>query len=342
MPLFSDCAVHVVVDNEALKEYCTQTKGSSVTTWIESVSAKEFEISFKALNFRSSLQLKIHADGLHLKNWAYTLERDMGKKLVWDGIYVGENTYKPFAFGDVTQTDSDSAVVVHEDFGTICVEIRQVTYIENQTRGFKEPKMLPDAIHENNKKAGSHRIRLGEARKRITSAKILTAKPFDPLNANAIATFKFIYRPRGILQALGIIPCNDSNSKNDSAPPPPNEPSDSDAHTPKEFSNSGNLSKTNDVKVKRENVDTQLKTEGSSRARESTLRKLREEQAEIDHELAELEAIRRLKKREYSLHEQKRQAEIKLQVKRLEGVHVTKKVKHEHQAVGLVIDLTDD
>ncbi|THH09514.1 hypothetical protein EW145_g1957 [Phellinidium pouzarii] len=206
MPRFSNCDIGIQIeDSGVLVEYGTHIVGSTVTSWIASESGKEFAILFCAEHFPSSLQLVIFIDGVELVNRGYD-QRKMGKEIVCSGVSIDANTVKPFIFADIVFSDEASTFGATQlgDVGTIRVEILQVVFTESRDPTYYVPGMGNDPTQKRSRINGARGICLGE--QKALRTKKMNSMPFDPSNPDPIVVFNYIYRPRAMLLAQGIIP----------------------------------------------------------------------------------------------------------------------------------------
>ncbi|KAH8113107.1 hypothetical protein DFH11DRAFT_1603068 [Phellopilus nigrolimitatus] len=270
MPRFSNCDIGIKIEDNVLEEYGTQIIGSTVTSWIASESGKEFEIFFRAEHYPSSLQLIIFVDGMELVNRGYD-QRKMGKEITCYGISVDASTVKPFVFSDIIFSSEESAFGSAEtgEVGTIRIEVLQVIFTESRDPTYYVPGLSNDPYLKRSRISGARGICLGE--QKAFRTKKMTSIPFDPDNPAPVAIFNYIYRPRSMLLAQGIIPTYVPKIE-DPLPIPAAMPRD----------------------------------EGKG----DIIRRLREQQEQVQRELRELEDLRRLRER---------QAEIQRELSELEG-----------------------
>ncbi|KAI5121729.1 hypothetical protein M0805_009022 [Coniferiporia weirii] len=271
----------------------------------------EFEIVFRAEHYPSSLQLIIFVDGIELVNRGYderrmgreiicngvSIDARTVKPFVFsDIIFSGKSSMfclhrarvnvasaPKFIIYDIMrlisaskknsekQTDEDAAFdpARSRKFGAIRVEILQVVFSESRDPTYRVPGMSNDPAQRRSRINGARGVCLGE--QKAFRTKKMTSMPFDPLNPGPVAIFNYIYRPRAMLLAQGIIP----------------------TYVPKfveEFSNASPVAS---------------RDEGRGEA----IRRLKEQQERVQRELRELEDLRRLRERQAEIERELEQLE---------------------------------
>ncbi|KAF9646401.1 hypothetical protein BDM02DRAFT_3188875 [Thelephora ganbajun] len=210
-------------DGIPLEEYAVEVKDNIISCYVCSEEGKKFVLHFdddgshyleQTIPFgHYGRSIKVKMDGQQVEN----LWGDSMKKLRSVGVYVGD-IVRPYIFAPITTTDDDDVAARddpnNEHIGTIEVEIRRSTKTGPgiTTVNGTAPSTRP--IHERSKKAGSHRIVLGEGTYSPQNVVMVSYIDHTPW-----LTFRFLYRKRDILQAQGIIPLSSSPS-----PPPDNLP----------------------------------------------------------------------------------------------------------------------
>ncbi|KAI0812320.1 hypothetical protein BC629DRAFT_931596 [Irpex lacteus] len=190
----------VVCDDKVLTEY--HEKGDEQRykgCWIISETGKNFIVRMQSNPHEFDVCCNLWIDGNHLR------------KVVVQGSTVGEmngarinsSTIRPFQFASIVLTDDDRALQESgsnlRDLGTICLKFYRIEDVQDI-----DLYRLPTCDIERAKKAGGHRVILGDA----IAATPFRAKAFtfiDP-ETSPYYTFTWRYRSKNMLQAQGIVP----------------------------------------------------------------------------------------------------------------------------------------
>ncbi|KAH8091039.1 hypothetical protein BXZ70DRAFT_954045 [Cristinia sonorae] len=203
MPQFREFGAWILVDGKELEEYDVKTDDSTITCFVPSIVGQTFTIKVKN-KYGEKVSFQIMVDGTRVKGLLCCSEREE----VIHGIDVTATSYRPLAFGSLNLTDDDDARdgSQWQDLGSIEVRVRR--FIQGSQRDSRvknrEQNITNVAIHERSKKAGTHRVTLGEKKKRPV-IKLSCVDHIDTLE-NPYVKIRFLYRPKDILQAQGIIP----------------------------------------------------------------------------------------------------------------------------------------
>jgi len=213
----------VELGGKSLEEHAVEVKDNVISCYICSEEGKEFILHFDddgshfhpltspASRYGRALTIKM--DGLSVdQSWG-----DFMAKQTSSGVHA-DNTIRPYVFAPIDTTDDDD-VAAREDpniehLGTIQVELKRAIGVGPGTFGFGYQGPVPSTgpIHERSKKAGSHRVALGQAIYKERSTVRVHYLDHTPW-----LIFRFLYRKRDLLKAQGILPQSPS-------PPPANLP----------------------------------------------------------------------------------------------------------------------
>jgi len=206
-----------------LEEYAIEVEDNVISCYVCSEEGKQFTLQFDDDGSHYSgpaapfdlygRVVDIKMDGSRMDN----LWGDFRKKITSQGMYAGD-LIGPYIFAPIDTTDDDDVAAKddpkHEHIGTIQVDLRRGVRIGPGTGNFQRTAPSTSPIHERSKKAGSHRVVLGD----------WLYKPSNPVKIHYMdqvpwVTFRFLYRKRDMLKAQGILPKSPSPS-----PPPSNSP----------------------------------------------------------------------------------------------------------------------
>ncbi|KAH8084345.1 hypothetical protein BXZ70DRAFT_1012029 [Cristinia sonorae] len=197
--------VSIVSGGRKLEEYDVKLEDpKTMTCYIPSEANKSFSISFKSYFEEASASVRCSIDGRRM-GASVCRARHSGTR--W-GVRVAPQFRQPFQFSELSITEEDNCMIsdrIMENLGCIEVKVYRVQRYGRNREEFKSSD-IPEigSINEKSKKAGSHCVSLGAAR-RCTSHRRTDSVPFVP-GEGCWVTFQFRYRPRAILQAQGIIP----------------------------------------------------------------------------------------------------------------------------------------
>ncbi|KAI0786172.1 hypothetical protein C8Q75DRAFT_283420 [Abortiporus biennis] len=218
MPQILDAGVWITVDGKELEEYSTEHPNhNSVACYIPSEEGQRFCFKLRNSNVTSNMSYAFYLkiDGTNCGGNICP----KGHTAICSGAVLSETTEQPFLFSAMQLTDDDN--VLHsnrnlwDQIGVIEVAVCRVVS-QHSTPISAGPTLNSQPMHELSKKAGSHRVTLGDpVEKRQQHAHVTTLEtPKAPY-----AKFIFRYRPKALLQAQGIIPSPASNSSEDVPPP---------------------------------------------------------------------------------------------------------------------------
>ncbi|KIJ54688.1 hypothetical protein M422DRAFT_41929 [Sphaerobolus stellatus SS14] len=235
MPLsHSGWSAWISVDGEELPQYSVNIEekpGSlpdvptfyTVSCWIPSQAGKEFVIN---IDFDAQIEQKIrrtlelHVDGHFLLNKRYHQMSTFPHSI--ESMETEDNTERAFVFTMLNLTDEE---VVEEStnlnkLGTIRLSIKRQELLYSirrppidRTKQRRPPKALltSPSVHETSKKAGCHRVLLGEPRqsKKPSTGPIHRSgmiRTYSNVDDGPFLTFIFHYRSADILRANEIMP----------------------------------------------------------------------------------------------------------------------------------------
>ncbi|KAI0812319.1 hypothetical protein BC629DRAFT_931276 [Irpex lacteus] len=196
---------YVICDGQNLTEYQEKSeakpnlKGKSC--YIISETGKRFAVRVK--NLKSAHQTDVTA---HLWIDGQLLRRKpVHGSLDIDGTRADALTVRPFVFTSITLTEGNANA---NDLGTICLKVYRISGHKSipcaHVVGSKSTRLDNKPVHEKSKKAGGHRVALGEARpsKKEASSQVTYIDELD----FPYYTFTWRYRSKEMLQAQGIVP----------------------------------------------------------------------------------------------------------------------------------------
>ncbi|KAG8771046.1 hypothetical protein FRC15_003656 [Serendipita sp. 397] len=198
MPLFKGFSINVVCKGTVLKEYDPKvnSQGNSVGCWIASESNAEFILSCAwATAETCAWKFVLHCDGNQLTSKLSRPDQTSQKiKNVEDLRFQ-----RALVFSDVGSVESKKGVK-NPNMGMIEVVVFRIRPFVTLDP-IVPPVELPQLPSVAAKHIGGHRVTLGPpipASKRYATADHLDSFPY--------ITFKFYYRRRDVLQAMGKIP----------------------------------------------------------------------------------------------------------------------------------------
>ncbi|KAI5122996.1 hypothetical protein M0805_007618 [Coniferiporia weirii] len=214
MPRLKNHEVWIESDGERYEEYETKVEGDVVTCYIASQIDKLFEIKWADHNVPILISSAIYfdVDGVRLDGQA-NFDIPKHKTITSRGYRSDSTSFLPYKFSHVALTDDDAAFAPSNDMGTICVNVHRVVIGEPTNPTFLT---LPDGfqkpLSERAKKMGSHRIGFGEVEKAAAPPRHRKIFPYQN-EVGPYVSFRFLYRPKDVLQALEIIPATLATNK---------------------------------------------------------------------------------------------------------------------------------
>ncbi|KIJ54696.1 hypothetical protein M422DRAFT_63961 [Sphaerobolus stellatus SS14] len=226
MPLnHSGWSAWISVDGEELPQYSVKveedpgsvprvSKSYTVSCWIPSKVGKEFLVNIdysdsttqRKTDVTADLKVDNHSVGGHV----YKILWNRFPEIIKGYIESDGETVRPLVFTALNLTDEevgDNSVNLNA-LGTIQLTMKRVEFLDWTEPNFgstSTPKGLSSTsrVHEKTKKAGCHRVTLGEARKLPQPQKFCKTRNIDD---GPFLTFIFYYRSTDILRAQEIIP----------------------------------------------------------------------------------------------------------------------------------------
>jgi len=136
-------------------------------------------------------------------------------------LYLSENTKRPFTFARLQRTDDESILsntTSPTSPGTIRIALYRVRVApcDGPLAGPDRPFKHDPVVREMTRESGEHVTLLGPVRtvpERVRGEGFRTAGPHEPSDEKPFVTFVFRYRPAGVLQATGIIPREQPQSR---------------------------------------------------------------------------------------------------------------------------------
>ncbi|KAH8091055.1 hypothetical protein BXZ70DRAFT_493087 [Cristinia sonorae] len=218
MPEIKEFGASLLVDGKELEEYDVEVDAddSTVTCFVRSVAGQVFQIKVHS-RYKDLVMFGIMVDGTNVSRRLCLREE------VIKGVKKTATSYQQFAFGDLRMTDEDDARDGSQwaDLGSI--EARVLRVVPGSSRNTTTStydytaNIKNGPVHERSKKAGTHRVTLGE----VQTDEAVQTVTVDYIDSWKIPFVKirFLYRPKDILQAQEIIPRTPS--------PPPRIPAHS-------------------------------------------------------------------------------------------------------------------
>ncbi|KAI0683383.1 hypothetical protein BC835DRAFT_1395385 [Cytidiella melzeri] len=196
-----DC--EIICDDAPLSEYAEKPEGEKgMSCYVASEVGKRFILKMEI--GVSPIASKFWIDGQCVDECVHTK-----KCCLVSGARVSATEMRPFIFSAIKLTDDDSFHMKPagvNDLGSLCLKVYRVTNVQQTNSHYLGRKhMLEDeAVHEKAKKAGGHRVVLGETEE-TKICRLTTVSYIDPLDSPYV-TFTWRYRSKDLLQAQGIVP----------------------------------------------------------------------------------------------------------------------------------------
>ncbi|KAI0093438.1 hypothetical protein BDY19DRAFT_1053876 [Irpex rosettiformis] len=274
----------IICDDEALAEY--QEKSDSEdqkakNCYIVSDVGKRFMLQLRSHPHKSDIACHLSIDGQQVSNLC--LEDDRAHD--FRGIRTGESQLRPFIFSPIITTDDDrlrESISTSQDLGTICMKMYRLTDKRPSLTSYDstlnaQDKLEDRPIHERAKKAGGHRVTLGQPETKQWGG-FVNVNYVDPMNS-PYYTFTWRYRSKAMLQAQGIVP-QDHPVASSSKRPASSTSSDNSSKRPR-----------TERSASQESSNRQFKTENMQSAREFQARRdaLKAQRAAIEAQEVALE-----------------------------------------------------
>ncbi|KIJ51465.1 hypothetical protein M422DRAFT_26873, partial [Sphaerobolus stellatus SS14] len=286
MPLsHSGWSAWISVDGEELPQYSVKIVGQpgsppeipkfhTVSCWLPSQEGKEFVVNIdyasSPIKPESWFAMRTELDGNRLSKSLYCPGDRFPRAI--KGCVVDTKTERPLVFATLNLNDDEYSLdpANVDALGTISISLRRVIPLSKDGIGFcRVAKGLtsPMSIHEANKKAGSHRILLGERRELQKPARPHSKWRTSSPDKAPFLKFIFHYRSADILRAQEIIPQGPTIAQS--------IPTNSHLRTPSK----GN--KSNPIDIKEEDIESDAEME-EIRALEQKLNALKKRRKEKD------------------------------------------------------------
>ncbi|KZT06460.1 uncharacterized protein LAESUDRAFT_759296 [Laetiporus sulphureus 93-53] len=203
-----DCRVAIVAEIEKLTEYATTRESDAMTScYIPSEAGRKFKIRF---GNKSATDMSVHCfvNGQLVARELVKSYKSRSLK----GMRICGCTVRPFMFSNVTLTDDDNVALAGttnaDNLGVIEIRVYRCMTIGSgpfeAVRGVSFTEVGP--IHERTKKAGSHCVSLGESEATHRARTMDVRYIDDPRRSPPHITFRYNYRPMGMLIAQDIAP----------------------------------------------------------------------------------------------------------------------------------------
>lgn len=290
MPVFLDLGAQIILKGKALEEFGRKEslEERGVTCYVASEVGQHFSIQ---VGNRSSVLFAayVHIDGIY----ASGILINPGEARMHAGVYLTEQTLRPFSFTMLELTDDDSTLAetrkIMDNLGVIEVRFhRALRGDATQARVVNTTLFSGQPVHEKCKKLSSHRVSLGNPIMGVATTRY-TAHLIDGVD-KPFARFFFRYRPLDLLQAHGIVPLPREPPRERSAIP---GPSVDRRDTGKRLSIEGGPSLTAVRKRRGDYSEVPIKLEGGNGvkpARRKQIGELRKQLEELQTKIREVEA----------------------------------------------------
>ncbi|EMD40358.1 hypothetical protein CERSUDRAFT_110952 [Gelatoporia subvermispora B] len=208
MPELRGIRLGVVCDRTTLQEFSV-TKGNdnrSISCFIPSEAGKTFHLLIGNTLPEDAIAGKLSVDGRVLESFLCA----SGTSRLCIGVTINEHEIKPFQFSVVQTTDDDTVAQpgdpISQQLGTMEVRFRRCRINPKSTASIVTSEIPTfGAVHERSKKAGVHRVSLGDG---IRPRRPLTRCNVDYVDTREepYAIFTFRYKPQDVLIAQGVMP----------------------------------------------------------------------------------------------------------------------------------------
>ncbi|KAI0345159.1 hypothetical protein BDW22DRAFT_1354051 [Trametopsis cervina] len=198
-------SVWITSNNCILEEYKTEIEDeNTIRCYIPSQAGDHFQIRWEDRTRHRASLVACYMDGRPVGG-VPSRPNSQGCN---DGVPVSESRVKLFTFSSVITTDDEDVADpdgVDVDLGCIQVEFHRISIRLNEDTTDRQYGQVHTVgpVHERSKKLGAHCVSLGEELETQEERSFVAPKLLD---RGPYAIFKFIYRPRELLLARGIIP----------------------------------------------------------------------------------------------------------------------------------------
>ncbi|KAJ3882053.1 hypothetical protein F5051DRAFT_395342 [Lentinula edodes] len=195
----------VTIDGQHAEEYQWQyiPKQKLVQCWIASEVGKPFQIHWLDSKRSTATDGFVLLDGKKCGGSVISSDLDKPNYTCKEYIRTGPTTVKPFEFSQISLTDDDTRAdpdLLTTELGQIellIVRVRVKSYETSQTRGASKQQLL----HEKAKKGIQHQTTFGKT----VASTPRQAVRLEQISDDAVARFRFLYRPIDMLKAKGIV-----------------------------------------------------------------------------------------------------------------------------------------
>ncbi|KAI1795911.1 hypothetical protein LXA43DRAFT_938385 [Ganoderma leucocontextum] len=215
MPAHQGFQVHIASEGRALKEYEVVLNplegGTSVLTcYIPSECGKEFEVFWREPAMGTDMIVKVSMDGQLTDEVAHFEYDGTGESK--GVIEFGQKAVRPYRFENIKTTDDERLAHsgrVSAKLGTITVALFRIAlWDECKARPRFDSKSVvnPRYVHEADKMEGQHTVGFGA--RRVMTSYSCSYQVYKPVGEEhkPFLIFNFKYRPRAVLESLGIVP----------------------------------------------------------------------------------------------------------------------------------------
>ncbi|TCD68336.1 hypothetical protein EIP91_010974 [Steccherinum ochraceum] len=205
MPRILGLGATIFVNGERAVEYEEREDGNTVTCYVASEANQKFWIRVEN-DSQELVGFAIYMDGKRVFKQLCKL----GDHNTVKGVDVSPTTFRHFQFGDLRLTDDDDAANNWSAEKIGCIELLAFR-LDPATRRVSGPRTIDmsntvshEAVHERDKKLGGHRVALGAVESRRPARDAVKVTRLDAPDC-PYARIRFMYRPREVLRAQGII-----------------------------------------------------------------------------------------------------------------------------------------
>ncbi|KAJ3909105.1 hypothetical protein F5879DRAFT_934690, partial [Lentinula edodes] len=208
----------VTIDGRHAEEYQWQyiPKQKLVQCWIASEVGKPFQIHWLDSKRSTATDGFVLLDGKKCGGSVISSDLDKPNYTCKEYIRTGPTTVKPFEFSQTSLTDDDTRAdpdLLTTELGQIellIVRVRVKSYETSQTRCASKQQL----IHEKAKKGIQHQTTFGKT----VASTPRQAVRLEQISDDAVARFRFLYRPIDMLKAKGIASTDKPRAKTTTGP----------------------------------------------------------------------------------------------------------------------------
>ncbi|KAH8091037.1 hypothetical protein BXZ70DRAFT_954039 [Cristinia sonorae] len=204
MPKIGKFSAHIVVDGKEVEEYgLEESDENNITCFIPSATDQTFSINLTS-DYHEDVGFNAYMDG----PWVSGQMCRPRTNVCMLGVRQSGSLFRPFTFGALELTDDEDALMNKSAWSDLgCIELRVLRIVQGSHHvipSTNNTTFISDGpVHERSKKSGSHRIKLGAPQHGVRE---VVSVAYRDTVQKPFARIRFLYRPKGLLQAQGIIP----------------------------------------------------------------------------------------------------------------------------------------